>query len=34
VPLMNIAVALNVVAGLSAIVIAMARASTAKGEDK
>lgn len=34
VPLMNIAVALNVVAGLSAIVIAMARASEESGEDK
>lgn len=34
VPLMNIAVALNVVAGLSAIVLAMALASTRSGEDK
>jgi len=34
VPLMNIAVALNVVAGLSAIVLAMARASQESGEDK
>ncbi len=34
VPLMNIAVALNVVAGLAAIVLAMAMASTKPGEDK
>jgi energy-converting hydrogenase B subunit I len=34
VPLMNIAVALNVVAGLAAIVIAMAMASKTSGEDK
>lgn len=34
VPLMNIAVALNVVAGLSAIVIAMARASNESGDDR
>jgi len=34
VPLMNIAVALNVVAGLSAILLAMARASNESGEDK
>jgi len=34
VPLMNIAVALNVVAGLSAVVLAMARASNESSEDK
>jgi len=34
VPLMNIAVALNVVAGLSAIVLAMALASGKSGEDE
>jgi energy-converting hydrogenase B subunit I len=34
VPLMNIAVALNVVAGLSAIVIAMALAPTRTGDDE
>jgi multicomponent Na+:H+ antiporter subunit B len=34
VPLMNIAVALNVVAGLSAILLAMARASNESGENK
>jgi len=34
VPLMNIAVALNVVAGLTAIVLAMAMASTNSGDDK
>lgn len=34
VPLMNIAVALNVVAGLSAILLAMAKASNESGEDK
>lgn len=34
VPLMNIAVALNVVAGLSAIVLAMALATVKRGDDK